>query len=104
MENPASLADFHPALARWFAERFDAPTPVQEQAWATIRAGSHTLIAAPTGSGKTLAAFLASIDELLREGLREGELPDETRIVYVCLLYTSPSPRDQRGSRMPSSA
>ena len=24
--------------------------------------------------------------------------------VEVCLLYTSPSPRDQRGSRMPSSA
>ena len=24
--------------------------------------------------------------------------------LYVCLLYTSPSPRDQRGSRMPSSA
>ena len=33
----------------------------------------------------------------------------ETLIKYVddfmsCLLYTSPSPRDQRGSRMPSSA
>ena len=32
----------------------------------------------------------------------------ETRIYaakkkYTCLLYTSPSPRDQRGSRMPSS-
>ena len=25
-------------------------------------------------------------------------------VVGVCLLYTSPSPRDQRGSRMPSSA
>ena len=25
-------------------------------------------------------------------------------IIYACLLYTSPSPRDQRGSRMPSSA
>ena len=25
-------------------------------------------------------------------------------LVDVCLLYTSPSPRDQRGSRMPSSA
>ena len=24
--------------------------------------------------------------------------------LYVCLLYTSPSPRDQRGSRMPSCA
>ena len=25
-------------------------------------------------------------------------------LAYTCLLYTSPSPRDQRGSRMPSSA
>ena len=25
-------------------------------------------------------------------------------IITICLLYTSPSPRDQRGSRMPSSA
>ena len=25
-------------------------------------------------------------------------------LLYACLLYTSPSPRDQRGSRMPSSA
>jgi len=37
----------------------------------------------------------------------EGQRPD---VLYagnqslVCLLYTSPSPRDQRGSRMPSSA
>ena len=28
----------------------------------------------------------------------------ETGIHKICLLYTSPSPRDQRGSRMPSSA
>ena len=27
-----------------------------------------------------------------------------TNIAEICLLYTSPSPRDQRGSRMPSSA
>ena len=26
------------------------------------------------------------------------------RKAHTCLLYTSPSPRDQRGSRMPSSA
>ena len=26
------------------------------------------------------------------------------RVNITCLLYTSPSPRDQRGSRMPSSA
>ena len=29
---------------------------------------------------------------------------DDKRQGIVCLLYTSPSPRDQRGSRMPSSA
>ena len=39
----------------------------------------------------TLARFKAE-----REALLGRNLP--------CLLYTSPSPRDQRGSRMPSSA
>ena len=29
---------------------------------------------------------------------------DDLWLGYTCLLYTSPSPRDQRGSRMPSSA
>ena len=34
-----------------------------------------------------------------------GALFGELAVLYnVCLLYTSPSPRDQRGSRMPSSA
>ena len=28
----------------------------------------------------------------------------EDKEITSCLLYTSPSPRDQRGSRMPSSA
>ena len=28
----------------------------------------------------------------------------KVHIDNICLLYTSPSPRDQRGSRMPSSA
>ena len=32
----------------------------------------------------------------------EGAQP--LAMAYSCLLYTSPSPRDQRGSRMPSSA
>ena len=31
-------------------------------------------------------------------------VPKKMILSYVCLLYTSPSPRDQRGSRMPSSA
>ena len=30
--------------------------------------------------------------------------PQGEFLLFSCLLYTSPSPRDQRGSRMPSSA
>ena len=42
------------------------------------------------GTGAIAKAFAEAIQET------EGDL--------ICLLYTSPSPRDQRGSRMPSSA
>ena len=76
---------FHPAVAAWFDRSFAAPTTAQAQAWPAIKAGHHVLIAAPTGSGKTLAAFLAAIDGLVRQGLKEG-LRDETQIVYVSPL------------------
>ena len=76
---------FHPAVANWFAESFAAPTPAQAEAWPAIKAGRHTLIAAPTGSGKTLAAFLAAIDDLVRQGL-EAPLADGTQVVYVSPL------------------
>src|SRR6187431_849834 len=76
---------FHPAVSSWFDRTFDGPTPAQLDAWPAIQSGKHVLIAAPTGSGKTLAAFLAVIDELVREGEQFG-LPDETRIVYVSPL------------------
>ncbi len=76
---------FHPAVAAWFETSFAAATAAQADAWPLIRAGRHTLIAAPTGSGKTLAAFLAAIDDLVRQGV-EGGLPDETQIVYVSPL------------------
>ena len=36
--------------------------------------------------------------------LRAGFSHRRTVLLIYCLLYTSPSPRDQRGSRMPSSA
>jgi ATP-dependent Lhr-like helicase len=79
------LKSFHPVVADWFIDRFKAPSEVQRQAWPAIQAGQSTLIAAPTGSGKTLAAFLAVIDQLVRQGL-ESPLPDETRILYVSPL------------------
>ncbi|MDR5797352.1 DEAD/DEAH box helicase [Caballeronia sp. LZ008] len=87
----ASIADalhgFHPAVAAWFGARFPAPTAAQARAWPLVHARRSTLVAAPTGSGKTLTAFLAAIDELVRDGVaRGGTLPDETRVVYVSPL------------------
>src|SRR5206468_8857719 len=86
--------DFHPIVQRWWEARFRdpgsgrilPPTEAQLEGWRSIRSGRHMLIAAPTGSGKTLAAFLTSIDQLLRESLDSGQLPDEVRVVYVSPL------------------
>ncbi|HET9479407.1 MAG TPA: DEAD/DEAH box helicase, partial [Pyrinomonadaceae bacterium] len=80
-----SLELFHPAVARWFARSFPAPTEPQLQAWPEIKKQRHTLIAAPTGSGKTLAAFLSAIDDLVHLGL-EGKLDDTTHVIYVSPL------------------
>ena len=48
---------------------------------------------------------LANIDGLIQTSIDAAAAfgSAQTRI-ETCLLYTSPSPRDQRGSRMPSSA
>jgi ATP-dependent Lhr-like helicase len=78
-------SDFHPVIARWFAEQIGTPTAAQRSGWESIRRGSDTLIAAPTGSGKTLAAFLIALDQLLSESLT-SELPDEARVIYVSPL------------------
>ena len=44
------------------------------------------------------AQLSAAIDAIAARLLAGG------RLFYFCLLYTSPSPRDKRQSRMPSSA
>ena len=53
-------------------------------------------------SGKVMVATPSMRKELEARGF--NNVVSWTRGVDTCLLYTSPSPRDQRGSRMPSSA
>ncbi|MCB9232524.1 MAG: DEAD/DEAH box helicase [Bacteroidia bacterium] len=80
-----SFSSFHPLVEKWFRATFEVPTEIQSRAWPSIKAGKHTLIAAPTGSGKTLAAFMSAIDDLVRQGL-EGNLQPGVQVVYISPL------------------
>ena len=62
-----------------------------------ISVGSNVL-AQEGDPGEPVNFLLVGVDS------SEGLDPDDPVRVGRCLLYTSPSPRDQRGSRMPSSA
>ena len=59
-----------------------------------------------TDDGDDLAQILQALEEA--EAAEQSQVQSEGEVVPAestgCLLYTSPSPRDQRGSRMPSSA
>ncbi|HEU67958.1 MAG TPA: DEAD/DEAH box helicase, partial [Candidatus Acetothermia bacterium] len=79
---PDPLAQFSPAVARWFRNELGEPTPAQAFAWPAIAEGAHTLLLAPTGSGKTLAAFLFAIDRLLTE----LAAPEAVHTLYISPL------------------
>ena len=79
-----SLDAFQPATRAWFEASFSAPTPAQEQGWASVSAGNHTLIHAPTGSGKTLAAFLWTLDKMLHAPVPERQA--RCRVLYISPL------------------
>jgi ATP-dependent Lhr-like helicase len=76
-----SLDLFSEATRAWFDTSFDAPTAAQEDGWAAIASGEHTLIHAPTGSGKTLAAFLWCLDRLFTEPTPPER--ERARVLYV---------------------
>ena len=67
----------------------------------------HAAVAVALGAfgAHGLVDFLAELhledQELVTKRLGDWKTAAQYQI---CLLYTSPSPRDQRGSRMPSSA
>ena len=73
----------------------------------SLRSKAPILLTGPTGAGKSHLA--RRIYELRHERASlEGDFVEVNCATLTgdtaCLLYTSPSPRDQRGSRMPSSA
>ena len=47
---------------------------------------------------------ILEIKQIHMTGIKLKNVDKELKLLNNCLLYTSPSPRDQRGYRMPSSA
>ena len=87
------LSRFHPQVATWFEEVFEAPTNVQEGAWEAISQGENALVVAPTGSGKTLAAFLWSLNALVERAGQQALPIDGAHASThggVRVLYISP--------------
>ena len=76
------LTEFELRLLKWISA-----SDFVEVAWSTKRAADAFKV-----EEKEVYEALASLTSKVRDN------------IHICLLYTSPSPRDQRGSRMPSSA
>ena len=71
---------------------------------ALLNDGQPSMIVSPPADTSEVTELLHDLyDKGIRYLLVEGG-PSTHRMFVDCLLYTSPSPRDQRGSRMPSSA
>ena len=91
----------------------------------SVGGGKVTVIATGAGDIQSIsidpsvvdASDVEFLEELILSGVQEAaskgkemaaqemsKLTGGMGLPGICLLYTSPSPRDQRGSRMPSSA
>ena len=72
----------------------------------TDRDGEFSILNVPAGEYTLVISSIGFEKQEMNITIESGKtLTIEIRLEKTtCLLYTSPSPRDQRGSRMPSSA
>ena len=88
---PESVADG--TIANWL--KAEGETDSQDEVIAEIETDKVVLEVLAQSDG-TISKIIKSEGETVSSSEKIGE--------YDCLLYTSPSPRDKRQSRMPSSA
>ena len=101
--SPSNTVEAEEAIAeksreQWLNDHFDNLLPKIQERW-------------PDLAKQTLEATKGSLEDLINvisvhSGKNSFGVQEQLEEIFhsACLLYTSPSPRDQRGSRMPSSA
>ena len=127
----ASLRELRESGRQSARERIDSlldpDSFVEVDAFVQHRAGEHNMhLHRPLGDGvvaghgmldgrrvvcfaQDYSVFAGTMGEMhARKIAKVAEFAEKSQLpmicIWDCLLYTSPSPRDQRGSRMPSSA
>ena len=104
MQTQATTVGVDTTLVRsldWDRDRFDIEFGLEKG----TTYNSYIIRGAP-GCAALVDSSHEKFRELYLRTLRDEIDPTEIKYIVCshCLLYTSPSPRDQRGSRMPSSA
>ena len=111
-ENQSSCQDGEPATVVWRPDEVLKECVSMDLAIALkqvrLRNGERVLLGNFGGSAFLNQVMTLGIGITEANGLHEFGQLNALRLNFLlyqcCLLYTSPSPRDQRGSRMPSSA
>ena len=73
-----------------------------ERMMGLLKLDGYELISDPEQSDFVVVNTCGFIEAARQQSF--GAIDEMLALKKACLLYTSPSPRDQRGSRMPSSA
>ena len=98
--------------AKQFMLAFSAPTLLSVASFSLMHDEARSLVWNTLGQKVSIPVFFLKFKALDQKGFKTSlslgidtsfDAPPMLRSNF-CLLYTSPSPRDQRGSRMPSSA
>ena len=75
-----------------------------QAAWTLVGAGAYDVGNTIKPMSEVMPSYVKWIKEYAEEFIPESNSVKTNNGTYTCLLYTSPSPRDKRQSRMPSSA
>ena len=80
------------------------PRPNRKNDGVWCKENPHDFVQTNDRNGKKIIIFVVIVDSQIPIVHAFDKSQTENTACYLCLLYTSPSPRDKRQSRMPSSA